>query len=226
MGTVDAAIYADVEEILHHPLLAIWGLVLIQSVHAAGLIASALVFSWRPLVALAVCSFSAAHALAYYYHYNPQIESLPAFLILVISVVGGFVLARAVLFIFRSPLKSIGSLGTALSITFVLAAAGSLYRVSLSASVNMAASPRSGIARATGSLDTKPNILLLTLDTLRADHVGAYGYRGGQTPNLDTLANEGVLFERAVAPAHHLTPPSSPASTRPNTASGGSKANN
>ncbi|HEV3058752.1 MAG TPA: sulfatase-like hydrolase/transferase [Vicinamibacterales bacterium] len=46
-----------------------------------------------------------------------------------------------------------------------------------------------------------PNVLLITLDTTRADHLPAYGYRLGRTPHLDRLANEGVLFERTVAAA-------------------------
>jgi choline-sulfatase len=46
-----------------------------------------------------------------------------------------------------------------------------------------------------------PDILLVTLDTTRADHVGAYGDRRAQTPHLDQLASEGVLFERAIGAA-------------------------
>jgi arylsulfatase A-like enzyme/Tfp pilus assembly protein PilF len=46
-----------------------------------------------------------------------------------------------------------------------------------------------------------PDILLITLDTTRADHLGAYGDRGARTPRLDRLASEGVLFERAIAAA-------------------------
>jgi choline-sulfatase len=45
------------------------------------------------------------------------------------------------------------------------------------------------------------NLLLVTLDTTRADRIHAYGFDGIETPNLDRLANEGVLFEEAVAPA-------------------------
>jgi choline-sulfatase len=45
------------------------------------------------------------------------------------------------------------------------------------------------------------NVLVITLDTTRADRIGAYGEPGGATPNLDRLAAEGVLFEHAVAPA-------------------------
>ena len=51
-------------------------------------------------------------------------------------------------------------------------------------------------ARATR--DVRPSsILLVTIDTLRADHVHAYGYPRATTPNLDRLAAEGVLFETA-----------------------------
>jgi arylsulfatase A-like enzyme len=48
---------------------------------------------------------------------------------------------------------------------------------------------------------TPPNILLITLDTTRADRLGAYGYRLASTARLDRLATEGVVFERAVAAA-------------------------
>lgn len=48
---------------------------------------------------------------------------------------------------------------------------------------------------------TQPDILLITLDTTRADRIGAYGYRGARTPVLDQFAREGVLFERAFSPA-------------------------
>ena len=45
------------------------------------------------------------------------------------------------------------------------------------------------------------NLLLITIDTLRADHVGAYGYARARTPALDALALGGALFERAYAAA-------------------------
>ena len=54
----------------------------------------------------------------------------------------------------------------------------------------------------------KPNVILITLDTTRADHIACYGYPGVKTPNLDALANRGVLFEQAATsspltlPAH------------------------
>jgi len=42
-----------------------------------------------------------------------------------------------------------------------------------------------------------PNVLLVTIDTLRADRVGAYGATSPATPALDRLAKDGVLFEQA-----------------------------
>lgn len=52
-----------------------------------------------------------------------------------------------------------------------------------------------------------PSVLLVTIDTLRADHVGAYGAAFAATPTLDALAREGVRFEKAIA-ASPLTLPS------------------
>ena len=43
----------------------------------------------------------------------------------------------------------------------------------------------------------QPNVLLITVDTLRADHLACYGYRQIKTPNIDALAHDGILFDRA-----------------------------
>jgi arylsulfatase A-like enzyme/tetratricopeptide (TPR) repeat protein len=45
------------------------------------------------------------------------------------------------------------------------------------------------------------NVVLVTFDTTRADRLGAYGYRHGQTEPFDQFAGRGVVFERAYAPA-------------------------
>jgi arylsulfatase A-like enzyme/cytochrome c-type biogenesis protein CcmH/NrfG len=45
------------------------------------------------------------------------------------------------------------------------------------------------------------HVVLITIDTLRADHLGAYGYTRARTPNLDALARGGALFDRAYAAA-------------------------
>lgn len=46
----------------------------------------------------------------------------------------------------------------------------------------------------------RTNLLIVTLDTTRADRVGAFGSRRGLTPVLDKLAAQGIVFERAYAP--------------------------
>jgi arylsulfatase A-like enzyme len=56
----------------------------------------------------------------------------------------------------------------------------------------------------------RPNVILISLDTLGARHVGSYGYPHPTTPRLDALAREGVLFERALShypstAASHMT---------------------
>jgi arylsulfatase A-like enzyme len=44
-----------------------------------------------------------------------------------------------------------------------------------------------------------PNVLLISIDSLRRDHVSAYGYRHPTTPTIDRLASEGVVFRHAVS---------------------------
>ena len=51
----------------------------------------------------------------------------------------------------------------------------------------------------TAAVPGKPNILLITVDTLRADHLGCYGDTSIRTPAIDGLAARGVLFTRAFA---------------------------
>ncbi|MEP7117187.1 MAG: sulfatase-like hydrolase/transferase, partial [Acidobacteriota bacterium] len=51
-----------------------------------------------------------------------------------------------------------------------------------------------------------PNVLLITLDTTRADRLGVYGYAAARTPTLDRLGASGVVFERAVTAASTTLP--------------------
>lgn len=52
----------------------------------------------------------------------------------------------------------------------------------------------------------RPNFLLVSIDTLRADRLGAYGYHRDTSPEMDRLATESFLFEWAISPAPN-TPP-------------------
>jgi len=47
--------------------------------------------------------------------------------------------------------------------------------------------------------ESHPNVILITIDTLRGDHVGCYSARNVKTPTLDGLAADGVVFERAIS---------------------------
>lgn len=55
------------------------------------------------------------------------------------------------------------------------------------------------VARAAPA-DSKPNLIFITIDTLRADHLGCYGDTRAQTPNIDALAQAGTRFTHAYTP--------------------------
>ena len=61
-------------------------------------------------------------------------------------------------------------------------------------------------AKSTDSGAPRPNLLLITLDTTRADRLGCYGYAAAKTPVLDALAARGVVFEQAYTPAPMTLP--------------------
>jgi arylsulfatase A-like enzyme/Flp pilus assembly protein TadD len=48
--------------------------------------------------------------------------------------------------------------------------------------------------------ETKPNVIIITIDTLRADHVGCYGYAQVETPNINELARTATRFTNAFTP--------------------------
>jgi arylsulfatase A-like enzyme len=51
-----------------------------------------------------------------------------------------------------------------------------------------------------------PDVILVTVDTVRADRLGAYGYPAARTPNIDRLAARGTLFTSATTPFPRTTP--------------------
>ena len=54
--------------------------------------------------------------------------------------------------------------------------------------------------------DAPPDVVLVSIDTLRADHVSSYGYERETTPTIDALAAKGVRFEAAYAPMGMTSP--------------------
>ena len=53
---------------------------------------------------------------------------------------------------------------------------------------------------------TGPNVVLIVVDALRADHLGAYGYQPPSTPHLDALAERSTLFLNAFSSSTHTVP--------------------
>ncbi len=51
-----------------------------------------------------------------------------------------------------------------------------------------------------------PNVILISIDSLRADHVGCYGYGRNTTPHLDRFAREGVVFEQHISSSSWTLP--------------------
>jgi len=93
-------------------------------------------------------------------------------------------------------LKRMRSPGRALMAGLILAAAIG----------NAAALPASGAKQAANAAPTYPNIVLIVIDTVRADHVGCYGYERNTTSNIDALANHALLFRNATSAASWTTP--------------------
>lgn len=57
------------------------------------------------------------------------------------------------------------------------------------------------------STPAKPlNVILISLDTVRPDHLSCYGYRRKTTPNIDRLAEDGVIFTQAFSQAPNTFP--------------------
>jgi arylsulfatase A-like enzyme len=115
----------------------------------------------------------------------------------------GFAAALAVLFLMRLLLQ--GSFtrpqGALLKpLAWVLAAAAVVAGAGV---ITFAIRPSwrgASVRAAANSAPQAPNIVFITLDTVRADHLSSYGYSRPTTPKLDRLARSGVLFENAISP--------------------------
>ncbi len=89
----------------------------------------------------------------------------------------------------------------ALIISVLLIAGLGLYRNVLSDLPLLRPAQRTAPASA-----ERPNIVLITVASLRADHLGAYGYDPTISPNIDALARRGILFRQAIAQSSWTLP--------------------
>jgi len=122
-------------------------------------------------------------------------------------VVDGMLLASA---------ASVASCAIALAVAPLFArsraatAAGIALLVALTALAGTRApapEPAPATAAAAGASPGPPrNVVLISLDSLRADHVGAYGYRRDTTPSFDRFSRQGVLFRNAISTSSWTLP--------------------
>ena len=61
--------------------------------------------------------------------------------------------------------------------------------------------PAGAYVYGTAPRDPAPDVLVLTVDILRADHLGCYGYARATSPNIDALAADAIVFENAISPS-------------------------
>jgi arylsulfatase A-like enzyme len=52
----------------------------------------------------------------------------------------------------------------------------------------------------------RPNVIIISIDTLRKDHLSCYGYQGCDTPNIDNFARKSFVFENCISSAPHTVP--------------------
>jgi len=119
------------------------------------------------------------------------LEQMPPLPVL-LGVLAGFGLVAVGLFfggrrLFGGPLGRLVQPGTAATLVAAVTAAGFVGQATL----GLGPSERAGAAAIPAALESSPNILLVMIDTLRADHLDCYGASDVRTPNLCAVATDG-----------------------------------
>jgi arylsulfatase A-like enzyme len=83
---------------------------------------------------------------------------------------------------------------------WVLTVPGISALVMVTVSMFLVQTPRTTVLTGTTTPANVPNVILITLDTVRADHMSLYGYSRRNTPHLEEFAREATLYTHAVAP--------------------------
>jgi arylsulfatase A-like enzyme len=68
------------------------------------------------------------------------------------------------------------------------------------------AHPKIWVPRSARDRETAPDVILITVDTLRADHLSCYGHERNTSPSIDALAADGILFENTFTTVPRTTP--------------------
>ncbi|MFQ5477335.1 MAG: sulfatase [Candidatus Binatia bacterium] len=134
-------------------------------------------------------------------------ESLPLASASGLIVHGTLLLGALLLFVFLRRLLTAAGLKRGETRAGLIWAAGSLavgLAMALLANATVGGSDE-GVEKWTGSA-SGPNVVLVVADTLRADHIGPYGSDTVDTPALDALAADAVVFEHAIAQSSWTRP--------------------
>ncbi len=117
-----------------------------------------------------------------------------------------FVASLAVARIFIASLSRTPPRAFAASALVVALAAGATAAAGRSAmpATEVGTSPR--VTASASAVRDRPNVILISLDSLRADHVGCYGYDRATTPAIDKLAASGVRFSEAISTSSWTLP--------------------
>ena len=207
---VDGGLHGDPAEWQNDPASALIGAANLGAFYAlvAGFVGA--VLPWRLFVYAAPGTFAALQALLAYSRANPGLEAGGLMLAGVVALVSGCVAAAVSAFAFgtdRPRPAIVGPAAACVGMVLLLSLLGNEPRVADGHPSPPAAARRTGAGAAFGAKPTGPNVLLITLDTLRADRLGVHGYRGMLTPGIDTIGNDGAVMLSAVTQAP-TTPPS------------------
>ncbi len=93
---------------------------------------------------------------------------------------------------YRSSCVLMFSVGLALAVTFLCSSCGD--------------APPAPASSSTAETVARPSLLLISVDTLRADHMGIYGYRRATTPRIDAWFENGQIFDAAYTTEANTSP--------------------
>jgi arylsulfatase A-like enzyme len=98
--------------------------------------------------------------------------------------------------------RSLGAVGRA----FRAREHARVRRWALACTLASALVPTTGCSRTAAASERRANVVVIALDTTRADHLGCYGYGRGTSPNIDRFARESFVFEQAISAAPWTAP--------------------
>jgi len=187
-------------------LIALWGAKRRWSPHRSGALGLAVAASLLGLLRIAYLYNRFHTAVNWSWRREWHGISLPGFLwetdVLARNaafIAGAAVLAAVAFVLFQLVLRAVPSIGRGIE-RLISARAALLVSAAIVLSVS------TGAVLARGKAPAGPSFLVICLDTVRADHLGCYGYTRPTSPTIDTLAAEGIRFAWTMSQAEATLP--------------------